>query len=199
MSRPHISCCSCGFRTRRSGTPAPARLGITASRRVGGAVVRNRAKRLVREAFRATPELWFSGPQSGGRGAQRPGRHEARRRGCRVAGGRAGHSPPLGRSPPGPGTNRRWRRANNGRTLARRGQTGPDPAHPALPAHSFAFVRAGVSLRAFLFAVCDGLPRGAWGPQGQLARVPTPAPLSPLPPRRLRSTAATGSDRGVRL
>jgi ribonuclease P protein component len=39
----------------------PARLGITASRRVGGAVQRNRAKRLAREAFRATPELWFPG------------------------------------------------------------------------------------------------------------------------------------------
>lgn len=30
----------------------PARLGIVASRRVGTAVVRNRAKRVVREAFR---------------------------------------------------------------------------------------------------------------------------------------------------
>jgi ribonuclease P protein component len=39
----------------------PARIGITASRRVGNAVVRNRAKRLVREAFRATPELWLPG------------------------------------------------------------------------------------------------------------------------------------------
>jgi ribonuclease P protein component len=34
------------------------RLGITASRRVGNAVVRNRAKRVVREAFRATRSLW---------------------------------------------------------------------------------------------------------------------------------------------
>ena len=37
---------------------ASPRLGITASRRVGNAVVRSRAKRLIREAFRATRELW---------------------------------------------------------------------------------------------------------------------------------------------
>jgi ribonuclease P protein component len=39
----------------------PPRLGVTASRRVGNAVVRSRAKRLCREAFRATRELWPPG------------------------------------------------------------------------------------------------------------------------------------------
>lgn len=37
--------------------PGPSsRLGIVASRKLGGAVVRNRAKRVIRELFRARPD-----------------------------------------------------------------------------------------------------------------------------------------------
>ncbi len=42
----------------REGAATGARLGITVSRKVGVAVTRNRARRVVREAFRAPRSLW---------------------------------------------------------------------------------------------------------------------------------------------
>jgi ribonuclease P protein component len=48
------------FALSASDAPDP-RLGITASRRVGNAVARNRIKRVVREAFRATRDIWPPG------------------------------------------------------------------------------------------------------------------------------------------
>jgi ribonuclease P protein component len=45
----------------RDDSEKKARLGLVASKKVGCAVVRNRAKRLVREAFRVSPDLFAPG------------------------------------------------------------------------------------------------------------------------------------------
>jgi ribonuclease P protein component len=43
---------------RRRPDGSPSRLGITTSAKIGRAVRRNRIRRLVREAFRTTPDLF---------------------------------------------------------------------------------------------------------------------------------------------
>ncbi len=43
---------------RDVAVPGPARLGLVVSKRVGNAVQRNRTKRVIREAFRQSSELW---------------------------------------------------------------------------------------------------------------------------------------------
>ena len=45
----------------REDAAAPSRLGIVATKKIGGAVVRNRIKRLCRECFRLTPEMLPNG------------------------------------------------------------------------------------------------------------------------------------------
>ena len=54
-----------------------ARLGITVSRKVGNAVMRNRVKRRVREFFRLHKELFFTADYNiiGKRGAERLSYH----------------------------------------------------------------------------------------------------------------------------
>jgi ribonuclease P protein component len=48
---------SCILLLRARADRGPARLGITVTRKFGNAVTRNRAKRVVREAFRRSPGL----------------------------------------------------------------------------------------------------------------------------------------------
>ncbi len=48
-------------RTRKRGMDEPCRLGITVTKKIGNAVLRNRVKRLVRESFRRHKALFPAG------------------------------------------------------------------------------------------------------------------------------------------
>jgi ribonuclease P protein component len=52
---------SCIVLLAARGDDGPPRLGITVTRKYGDAVRRNRAKRLIREGFRRSPELFPGG------------------------------------------------------------------------------------------------------------------------------------------
>jgi ribonuclease P protein component len=54
VNTPHF----CLLIVAREARATGARLGVTASRRIGNSVLRSRAKRLIREGFRATRDLW---------------------------------------------------------------------------------------------------------------------------------------------
>ena len=58
VTTPHFVLLLSAQPSQSSG--GPCRIGIVASKKVGIAVVRNRAKRLLREAFRTRPELYPS-------------------------------------------------------------------------------------------------------------------------------------------
>ena len=57
VSTPHFLLLLAPSPLKPNQEPGASRLGITASRQVGNAVERNRAKRLVREVFRRAPDL----------------------------------------------------------------------------------------------------------------------------------------------
>lgn len=55
VSTSAFVCLHVAARQERNGAPVRERLGVTVSRRVGSAVVRNRVKRQLREWFRQRP------------------------------------------------------------------------------------------------------------------------------------------------
>ena len=58
LSTPSFLVFLCSRPAAPGGEPVPMRFGLTVTRKIGGAVVRNRIKRLVREAVRRH-KLWL--------------------------------------------------------------------------------------------------------------------------------------------
>jgi ribonuclease P protein component len=155
--------------------PRPARLGIVVARRVGGAVLRNRVKRLCRECFRTLPQLLPHGVDLvviAREGAPALGIAEVRAE-WRAVGTLLARraSPPSGPPSFRPPRGRCIRPETTARSLTHVCQ----PVHRArkgLPARAFAAterLRAALPLRAVVFAVRVDLPGGAWRAAGQLA------------------------------
>jgi ribonuclease P protein component len=60
VSTPHFTLLVAA-QASEAAPPGPCRLGIVTSRKIGGAVQRNRVRRLCRECFRRWPELLPAG------------------------------------------------------------------------------------------------------------------------------------------
>jgi ribonuclease P protein component len=61
VNTPHFALLISAREAADAPSPAPARMGLVVSRKVGGAVQRNRVKRVCRECFRAWPDLLPAG------------------------------------------------------------------------------------------------------------------------------------------
>jgi ribonuclease P protein component len=147
------------------GADSP-RLGITASRRVGNSVVRSRAKRLIREAFRATRELWPKGIDLVVIVKRAPGASTRQSRFASLA-------------------NARGQSHTRGANAGARAHL----SNSNLPADAVEDSAARLSLRAVVLALRRGMPAFAWRRARQLARGSAHLALPPIPPRRLRSSS----------